>query len=140
MNPCILPGREGGNPFMPSPSPPPADLPPPQTLHAILTNPQTTQVPQHHPVMPLSLTTITKKTQGMRQKNLSHLLYLPKCGVNKHRDLCHSHGQGLDDGHSLCPSKCHACTRMLAPPGASKGKGTCCGCCVSCSQRNPTFL
>lgn len=26
-----------------------------------------------------------------------------------------------------------------APPGATTGKGTC-GCCVSCSQKNPTFL
>lgn len=29
--------------------------------------------------------------------------------------------------------------RISAPPGATVGKGTC-GCCVSCSRKNPTFL
>ena len=139
--------REGcGKPFSPlSKLTLSSSLPPPQTPHAILTNPQTAQVPQHPPVMPLSLTTNTDSSlstdnpQRTQQKSLSRLLYLPERRVNKHGDLCHGHCQGLDDGHSLCPSKCHVCIRILTPPGATKGKGTC-RCCVSCSQRNPTFL
>lgn len=77
-------------------------------------------------------------TQAWREPQLREDRLSERC-VNKHRDLCHGHRQGLDDGHSLCPSKCHLCTRISAPPGVTKGKGTC-GCCVSCSQRNPTFL
>lgn len=87
----------------------------------------------------LPQTTHKENTQGIQQKFPSHLLYLPERCVNKHGDLRHGHCQGLDDGHSLCPSKRHVCMRMSAPPGAAKGKGTC-GCCVSCSQRNSTFL
>ena len=30
------------------------------------------------------------------------VIYLPKCGVEKHGYLCHSHGQSLGDGHPVC--------------------------------------
>lgn len=107
---------------------------------------QTLKLPRSPSITPsclcpsqLTQTKPKEKTQGMQWKSFSHLLYLSERCVNKHRDLCHGHRQGLDDGHSLCPSKCHLCTRISAPPGVTKGKGTC-GCCVSCSQRNPTFL
>jgi len=143
LNPVIRLGRDVGSPSPSLPKPTlSSSLPPLQALHAILTNLQTVQVPQHHPIMPLSLTTQTspkERAHGTRQKSLSCVLYLSERCVNKHGDLCHGHCQGLDDGHSLCPSKCHVCMKISAPPAATKRKGTC-GCCVNCSQRNPTFL
>lgn len=33
---------------------------------------------------------------------ISKVVYLPKCGVQKHWDLCYCHGQSLDDGHPFC--------------------------------------
>lgn len=139
-----------GSPSLPSPSPPQSAL----SHHPKLSMQflQTLKLPRYPSITTLCLcpSQLTQtcfslqmapkqKTQGTQQKSLSCLLYLPKRRVNKHRDLCHSHCQGLDDGHSLCPSKCHVCMRTSAPPGATKGKGTC-RCCVSCSHRNPTFL
>lgn len=133
-----------GSPSPPSPSPPQVSLShrPKLSMQFL----QTLKLPKsssitlsHFCPSQLPQTTHKENTQGIQQKFPSHLLYLPERCVDKHGDLRHGHCQGLDDGHSLCPSKCHVCMRMSAPPGAAKGKGTC-GCCVSCSQRNSTFL